>query len=206
MRRHGGMGIGLSIVKQLVELHGGTIVVRSDGDGCGSTFTISIPVQTAISTDALERRAKPFGTSPVIPDAMPVIPSINGLRVLVVDDEPDARRTIAAILEQYGGIVTAVASADEGLALVESESFDALLSDVAMPEEDGYSLIRRIRSHADEKSRIPAVAITAYGRPTEREIALSEGFDEYLKKPVEPHDLISLVARLARQKAAVVMS
>jgi PAS domain S-box-containing protein len=199
MRRHGGMGIGLSIVKQLVELHGGTIAVRSEGDGCGSTFTISIPVQTTISTEALERRAKvPLGASPVMPDSKPETPSIDGLRVLIVDDEPDARRTIAAILEQYGGIVTTAESADEGLALAESETFDVLLSDVAMPEEDGYSLIRRIRSRTDEKSRIPAVAITAYGRPTEREIALAEGFDEYLKKPVEPLEVISLVARLAR--------
>jgi PAS domain S-box-containing protein len=205
MRRHGGMGIGLSIVKQLVELHGGTIAVSSEGEGRGSTFTISIPVQATIPIDILERRGRvSLGATPLIPSSLEEIPSITGLRVLVIDDEPDSRRTVAAILEQYGAIVTTAPTAAEGLALSERESFDVLLCDVAMPEQDGYSLIRRIRSRADEKSRISAVALTAYGRPTEREIALMEGFDEYLKKPVEPHDLISLVASVVRRKGSPV--
>jgi PAS domain S-box-containing protein len=193
MRHHGGMGIGLSISKQLVELHGGTISVASEGKGLGSIFTVSIPVQVAVPLEVfpIGGRAKQSRSSP---DALP---SIAGLRVLVIDDEPDSRRTIAAILEQYGAIVTAAASAKEGLTLAARGSFDVLLCDIAMPEQDGYSLIRRIRSLADEKSHIPAVALTAYGRPSEREIALAEGFDEYLKKPVEPADLISLVADVA---------
>jgi len=205
MRRHGGMGIGLSIVKQLVELHGGTIAVSSEGEGRGSTFTVSIPVQAAIPIDSRERRGRSsVGATPLLPSSPEEIPSVAGLRLLVVDDEPDSRRTIAAILKQYGALVTTASTVAEALALAERESFDVLLSDVAMPEQDGYSLIRRMRSRADEKSRIPAVALTAYGRPTEREIALAEGFDEYLKKPVEPHDLISLVASVARRKASAV--
>jgi len=128
------------------------------------------------------------------------VPSIAGLRLLVVDDEPDSRRTVAAILEHYGAIVTAASSAAEGLRLASRHSFDVLLFDIAMPEQDGYSLIRSIRAPLDAKSRIPAIALTAYGRPSEREIALAEGFDDYLKKPVEPADLISLVASVVRAR------
>ena len=193
MRNQGGMGIGLSIVKQLVELHGGTVSVASRGEGRGSTFTVSMPCQATTPIEARERRAESSRVG---------MPSITGLRVLVVDDEPDSRRTIAAILEQYGAAITAASNAAEGLVLSKREAFDVLLCDIAMPEQDGYSLIRRIRSSADEKSRIPAVALTAYGRPSEREIALGEGFDEYMRKPVEPNELISLIARTVRRRAS----
>jgi len=194
MRHHGGMGIGLSIVKQLVELHGGNVSVVSEGEGRGATFTMAIPVHaatphSAVAMDIARLRPKPRSAKPA---------SISGVRVLVVDDERDSRRTISAILEVHGAIVTAASSAAEGLRLYGRHSFDILLCDIAMPEQDGYSLIRSIRSPADEKSRVPAVALTAYGRPAEREIALGEGFDEYLKKPVEPEELISLVASMAR--------
>lgn len=197
MRHHGGMGIGLSIAKQLVELHGGTITVASEGKGLGATFTVSIPVQVSVPVEVFPAggRTKTMSRN---------VPSIAGLRVLVVDDEPDSRRTIAAILEQYGAVVTAAASAKEGLTLSARQSFDVLLCDIAMPDQDGYALIRRIRSSGDEKSRIPAVALTAYGRPSEREIALAEGFDEYLKKPVEPDELVSIVADVAGRKALLV--
>ena len=194
MRHHGGMGIGLSIVKQLVELHGGSVAVSSEGEGRGTTFTIAIPVQSTGHEDAVAAGAPTPRPKP--PSAK--LASISGLRVLVVDDERDSRRTISAILEVHGAIVTAASSAAEGLTLAGRHSFDILLCDIAMPEQDGYSLIRSIRSPADEKSRVPAVALTAYGRPAEREIALGEGFDEYLKKPVEPEELISLVASMAR--------
>ena len=196
MRHHGGMGIGLSIVKQLVELHGGKVSVISEGVGHGATFTIALPMpetpEHPFSVAAATLRPKP---------PLAKLPSIAGLRVLVVDDERDSRRTISAILELHGAIVTAASSAVEGLRLSGRHSFDILICDIAMPEQDGYSLIRSIRSPADEKSRVPAVALTAYGRPSEREIALAEGFDEYLKKPVEPEELIVLVARMARPQA-----
>ncbi len=198
MRHHGGMGIGLSIVKQLVELHGGTVSVTSEGQDRGSTFTVSIPGQITMpkKSDPIGRR-KRRGRR-----LLDKAPSIKGVRVLVVDDEPDSQRTIAAILRQFGAVVTTAFSAAEGLEVSQRDSFDVLLCDIAMPEEDGYSLIRRIRLPADEKSRIPAVALTAYGRPSERDIALAEGFNEYMKKPVEPDELTTLVARALKRKAA----
>jgi two-component system CheB/CheR fusion protein len=198
-RHHGGMGIGLSIAKQLVELHGGTISVASEGEGLGTTFTVSIPVQATIPDRPLRMDQRLRGERR---SSRTEVPSIDGLRVLVIDDERDSRRTICAILEQYGAVVSAASSADEGLALAMREPFDVLLCDIAMPEQDGYALIRRIRLPADERSHIPAVALTAYGRPSEREIALAEGFDEYLKKPVEPEDLVSLVADMAERNVS----
>jgi len=198
-RHHGGMGIGLSIAKQLVELHGGTISVASEGEGLGTTFTVSIPVQATMPERPLRMDQRLRGERR---SSRTEVPTIDGLRVLVIDDERDSRRTISAILEQYGAIVIAASSADEGFALAMRESFDVLLCDIAMPEQDGYALIRRIRLPADERSHIPAVALTAYGRPTEREIALAEGFDEYLKKPVEPEDLVSLVADMAERNVS----
>ncbi len=196
IRHHGGMGIGLSIVKQLVELHGGAVSVASEGEGRGATFTVSIPVQSTSLKRPVPTNAGQRGEKSTLAER----PSIAGLRILLVDDEPDSRRTITAILERYGAIVTATSSAQESFALSQRESFDVLLCDIAMPEEDGYSLIRRIRSSGDERSRIPAVALTAYGRPLEQEIALAEGFNEYMKKPVEPEELIKLVAGAARRK------
>jgi PAS domain S-box-containing protein len=198
-RHHGGMGIGLSIAKQLVELHGGTISVASEGEGLGTTFSVSIPVQATMPERLLRMDQRLRGERR---SRRAEMPSIDGLRVLVIDDERDSRRTISAILEQYGAVVSAASSADEGLALAMRESFNVLLCDIAMPEQDGYALIRRIRLPADERSHIPAVALTAYGRPSEREIALAEGFDEYLKKPVEPEDLVSLVADMAERNVS----
>ncbi len=197
IRHHGGMGIGLSIAKQLVELHGGTISVASEGQGLGATFTVTIPVQMTMPQRLVPVEAQDRRPGSLLDKR----PSIAGLRVLVIDDEPDSRRTISAILEQYGGNVTPASSAKEGLLLVQRGSFDVLLCDIAMPDHDGYSLIRRIRSLDDEKSRLPAIALTAYGRPAEREISLAEGFDEYLKKPVEPDELVALVASTARWNA-----
>ena len=196
MRLQGGMGIGLSIVKQLIELHGGKVSVVSGGEGLGTTFTIALPMP--------ETPVRTFAAAPATLRPNPhfaELPSISRLRILVVDDERDSRRTISAILELHGSIVTAASSAAEGLRLAGRHSFDILICDIAMPEQDGYSLIRSIRSPGDEKSRLPALALTAYSRPSEREIALAEGFDEYLKKPIEPEELILLVARMARPQA-----
>lgn len=196
-RKHGGLGLGLSIVKQLVELHGGSIGVRSGGKGLGSTFTVSLPVTVIQSeTDKPHRRHPRSGeVSAVIPE-----PSVNveGLRVLVVDDEPDARALVTRLLEDRGARVSMAGSASEAIALLANGRFDVLCSDIGMPETDGYELIKRIRSLGKRNGGdIPAIALTAYARAEDRIKAVSAGFLMHVAKPVEPAELITMVAGAA---------
>jgi CheY-like chemotaxis protein len=121
------------------------------------------------------------------------------MRALVVDDEPEMRKLIATSLRGAGASVVSVASAKEAFDQLSSQSFDVLVSDIAMPDEDGHSLVRRVRARDDDKSRIPAVALTAYGGPLQRQLALSAGFDDYLKKPFAPQDLVRAVATVVRR-------
>lgn len=192
-RRHGGLGIGLAVVKQLVELHGGTVSVSSEGEGQGSVFTVSFPVRERRA----DRAATAAGVAPGEASPPEPLPSIDNLRLLLIDDSGEARRTIAAILRQFGAKVTEASTAAEALALFGSDRFDLLICDVAMPGEDGYSFIRRIRAEEEASSRTPAMAFTAFGRPSEEKIALDHGFDLYLQKPVEPDALIRRIATTA---------
>ena len=188
-RRHGGLGLGLAIVKQLVELHGGTVRATSEGAGKGSTFTVTLPVIAApqpLERDAPRVRERVGIT--IDGDAR-----IEGVRVLVVDDEDDARRVVRRFLEDAGGIVTAASSAAEAMALLDRKTFDVLVSDVGMPGEDGYSLLRQLRAAG---SAIPAVALTAYARPEDRTQALAAGFQAHVAKPADAAELIATVARL----------
>jgi PAS domain S-box-containing protein len=198
-RRHGGLGLGLSIVKQLVELHGGSIAAASKGSGTGSTFTVELPVM-ALDTDAGRKglRHQP-SRSPAEPiDASVPAASLDGVRVLVVDDEPDARALIERLLQECEATVCTAGSASEALEHVARETPDVLLSDIGMPKEDGYSLIRRIRNLSGDASRIPAIALTAYARTEDRAKALQAGYQLHLSKPVEPVKLIAMVASLVR--------
>jgi signal transduction histidine kinase/ActR/RegA family two-component response regulator len=196
-RRHGGLGLGLSIVRQLTELHGGTVAARSDGPGCGATFRLQLPVLGSIKRASGRQDVQ---TEPQVPVAMTGdLPQVNlrGLRVLVVDDEPDARALIQRLLQDCQARVLTAASAEEALGVLAVEVPDVVVSDVGMPGIDGYTLLRRIRSMDDAASTVPAIALTAYVRTEDRAKAIDAGFQFHLSKPVEPAELLAMVERLA---------
>jgi PAS domain S-box-containing protein len=200
-RRHGGLGLGLSLVKQLVELHGGTVRAKSAGVGQGSTFTVSLPltvVHPEREAEALRRHPQVAATT-TFADEMCV--QIDGLKVLVVDDEADARTLLRRLLEDCGAIVTTAASAAEALERLVVERPDVLISDIGMPGEDGYSLIRRVRALGPENSgNIPAVALTAYAGSEDRTRSILAGFQMHIAKPVEPTELLAVVASVAGRR------
>ncbi len=194
-RRYAGLGIGLSIVKHLVELHGGTVQVSSAGEGHGAMFTVRLPVTAARPAGEpgrLQRRA--LGNS--LPDY--AIADLTGVRVLVVDDERDARELLLRVLADCGAQVLTAESAEEALAIAARERPHVLVSDIGMPHADGYELLRRIRELPDPAvARIAAVALTAFARSEDRTRALRAGFVLHVSKPVEPSELIATVASVA---------
>jgi signal transduction histidine kinase/ActR/RegA family two-component response regulator len=189
-RPHGGLGLGLAIVRQLVELHGGTIRVQSDGEGQGAVFTVTLPAVLA-RTDAAAT-CQVAATTAMFTEAgeMPVL---NGIRVLIVDDDAGAREMVTAVLEYCGANVGSAASAAEARTALAQNACDVLLVDIAMPDEDGYTFIRRLRT---DGLRQPAAALTALAHETDRVRALQSGFDVHIQKPVEPRVLAKAVASL----------
>jgi CheY-like chemotaxis protein/anti-sigma regulatory factor (Ser/Thr protein kinase) len=195
-RKHGGLGLGLAIVRHLMELHGGTVRADSEGKGTGATFTVTLPVAAVHRTDDAEERVHPAARGMQPSHGCPE--KLDGLRVLVVDDEPDAREMLSAGLGQCGAQVTTASSAREALEAVAGGNFDAMISDIGMPVEDGYELIRRVRA-LPSGGRIPAVALTAYARTEDRLRALRAGFEMHVSKPVDLTELIVVVANLVRR-------
>jgi signal transduction histidine kinase/ActR/RegA family two-component response regulator len=194
-RRVGGLGLGLFIARHLVEAHGGTIGVESPGVDCGTTFTVRLPMASSTSMKPGKATRNSVGGGESVDG-----PSLEGVRVLIVDDEPDAREVMASALETRGAKVTPVPSARDALDTLAGSDFDVLLADIAMPGEDGYQLIRRIRRlPAARFSAIPAVAVTACASEEDRREALDAGFQIHLTKPVAPDVLVRTVADLARQ-------
>jgi PAS domain S-box-containing protein len=192
-RRYGGLGLGLAITKQLVELHGGTVQAQSPGENQGATFTVTLPLAIRETHTAPADRAHP--THPV-PEEQSVLPSLSGIRVLVVDDEPDARDLIQRVLTEQGADVTVASGGEEALREVKAAVPDLLISDIGMPQMDGYQLIRRIRATETKGQRIPAVALTAFARAEDRKRALLAGFQAHIAKPVDMAELVIVVAGL----------
>jgi CheY-like chemotaxis protein/anti-sigma regulatory factor (Ser/Thr protein kinase) len=192
-RTHGGLGLGLAIVRHLVELHGGTITVENRDDRCGAIFTIRLPLPSGeLRQEAL------VSASSIFREAQSEPPTLEGLQILLVDDETDTLDLISVELAQFGAKVTAVASADEALRALEGAAFDLLISDIGMPNTDGYDLIRQIRKlEGNQNQRIPAVALTAYARIQDRMRAILAGFSTHIAKPVEANELVTVVAGLA---------
>jgi PAS domain S-box-containing protein len=195
-RRHGGLGLGLSIVKNLIELHGGDIDVSSAGLGKGATFRIDLPVMI-LDEAAHESRRERARAAPTSPQAFDQ-PVLDGLTILAVDDEADARTLIKRVLEECGARVLVAASAAEGLALVRREKPHMIVSDIGMPDVDGYEFIRQVRRLSPaEGGRIPAAALSAFARAEDRTRALRAGYQTHLAKPVEPSELTAVIFSLA---------
>ncbi|HEY9908227.1 MAG TPA: ATP-binding protein, partial [Thermosynechococcaceae cyanobacterium] len=186
-RKFGGLGLGLAIVRQIVELHGGKIWGESPGEGQGATFIVQIPLASASTQILISEQFTASATD------------LTGLQILVVDDEPDSRDFVAFVLEQAGAIVTRLSSGIEALQKVEQFAFDLIVSDIGMPEMDGYMLMQQIRPILQD-SQVPAIALTAYAGEVDQQQALQAGFQQHLSKPVQPEELVRTIATVLRRK------
>jgi CheY-like chemotaxis protein len=183
-RKFGGLGLGLAIAKQIVEMHGGTIAVTSPGEHLGTTFTVQIPLALNSALPAVEAPSAAIG-------------DLTNLRILVVDDEVDAGELVAFVLEDSGAIVTVVASGSAALQAFSQSLPDLIISDIGMPEMDGYSLIRQIRTlPPEEGGHIPAIALTAYAGELDQRQAIAAGFQHHLAKPIDPQIVVRAVLDL----------
>jgi CheY-like chemotaxis protein len=199
-RAHAGLGLGLAIARNLVEMHGGTISASSDGPDTGATFRVRLPLMIVHPVPSDEKRVHPRHEA-LAP--LGQLPDLTGTHVLAVDDEPDALRLLKEMLEAAGARVTTAASGAAALEKIQAAPPDVLVADLGMPLMDGFDLIRRIRQSSDRKVRaIPAAALTAYARSGDRAKTLQSGFEMHLAKPVEPVELASAIKALARHRSS----
>lgn len=190
-RKFGGLGLGLAIVRQVVEMHGGTVKAASPGEGNGATFTVSIPL-LVINQQVKNEQAQ-------FPPDVAETPNLSGVKILVVDDEPDIRDLVTFILQDYGVEVTAVTSAAEALEAISRSLPDIMISDIGMPEMDGYMLIRQLRQRSPQQGgNISAIALTAYAGEVNQQQALTAGFQMHVSKPIDPDGLVSAIVSLLK--------
>jgi CheY-like chemotaxis protein len=193
-RTHAGLGLGLALVKHLVELHGGSVTAMSGGEGQGATFVVKLPITIA------HRPAEVGNAHPTAPtdEPLPGGVRLDGIDVLVVDDDPDALELVVAILMTVGAFVRSARSAAEALQILTDWRPTVLVSDIEMPGEDGYSFIKKVRAlEADRGRTTPAIALSAYGRMQDRVLALTAGYNMHVPKPVDPGELTTIIASVA---------
>jgi CheY-like chemotaxis protein len=206
-RRQGGLGLGLAVVRHLVELHGGSVRAESPGKGCGATFTVELPLAPALQTGTkdfkqivLRDGSERVGLGPLEPDK-PKKQTIrlDGLHVLVVEDDADARSLISMMLERCGASAVLASSATEALQAIETAKPDVVVSDIGMPDQDGYALIRKVRGlPAESGGLIPAIALTGYATGKDRTRALEAGYQAHIAKPIEQAELVAAIASVLK--------
>jgi CheY-like chemotaxis protein len=196
-KRFAGLGLGLAIVRHLVELHGGTVEARSEGVGHGSSFEVSLPIR-AIEPRREGASMPARGATPISEAHKIAKDTLEGVHVLVVDDEDDARDLLMTVFRDAGAAVTEASSAAVAMAVLASSSISVIVSDIGMPSVDGYTFIQRVRSETTARRDVPALALTAFARAEDRKRAVAAGFQEHVAKPVDPVVLVNKVAVLAR--------
>ncbi|HEX7281125.1 MAG TPA: ATP-binding protein, partial [Vicinamibacterales bacterium] len=195
-RKTGGLGLGLAIVRHIIEMHGGTVAAESEGEDQGATFTVRLPLMIVQPSAKLQKREHPIAEQQV---PLQKMSGLEGVHVLAVDDEEDSLGLLRTVLESAGARVTVASSARAALGIIANAKPDVLVADIGMPEMDGFDLIKRVRELPGPIAEVPAAALTAFARSEDRTRALQHGFEMHLAKPVDPGELVASVATLVRR-------
>ena len=198
-RTHTGLGLGLAIVRHLVELHGGTVYATSLGEGLGATFTVKLPLANNLLVEGVASKNDLEVITTTENSTVKNALMLQDVQILLIDDQLDSLDFLAAGLEEYGAVMTTATSADEALKALKNSQLDVLISDIGMPEVDGYELIYQVRNLEGDNQQIPAIALTAYAREEDRNRAIAAGFQNHVPKPVDLNELVKVVASLTKR-------